>query len=383
MSIIINQNKCNNCKECVNKCKFDAIHITDNFITINDNCVNCNACVRACKTGALSIATKTNTAHNLDKYQGILVVLQVDNDSIMTVSLQLINKAKQLANTLHEKVYAILLGYPNLASSLIEYSIDTVYNYTNPIFNNYNSEQYISAFYNAIQNIKPSIVLIGATNEGRQIASHLANKCATGLTADCTNLKIIDGNLVQVRPAYGGKIMAEIVTENTRPQFATVKNGVFEMPKKIANSNTIIKQIDTSFYSENFKSICLNNTTKSNDITKANIILCLGNGVKKKEDILLFEKVAEKLGAVIGGSRALVEKGYINPQNQIGLSGNGISPRLLITFGVSGSIQFLAGIIGCKNIIAVNKDENATILKVANYSIVADMYDIAHKILDD
>ncbi len=381
MNIIIDNKKCNNCNKCIEKCKFNAIQIT-NKVIINDNCVGCNSCVNACKTGALTLNDTKKKQANYNEYKGVLVFIQVSENKILSTSLQLINKGRELANTLHEKLFAVLLGYPNLAYDLDYYGIDKIINYTNTLFNTFNAEAYISALYETILTVKPSIMLVGATNEGRQLASHLANKCNTGLTADCTDLQILDNNLLQIRPAYGGKIMAEIITENTRPQFATVKNGVFDMPKKLDISNTLIETIDKVYTSKNTKQISITNKEKTNDILNADIILCLGNGVKKKEDLSLFENVAKKLGAEIAGTRALVEKGFITPDRQIGLSGNGVNPKLLITFGVSGSVQFLAGVKSCKNIVAINNDKNATILKVANYSIVHDMYDIAYKILE-
>ena len=379
--IRFDKEKCNMCKKCIEKCKFNAITIKDNFIEINNNCINCNSCVKACKTGALSLINLTQKQSNIDEYKDILVFIQVEENNVLNVSLELINKAFDLAKKLKENVNVVLLGNTNIINSLTSLGINKIYNFTDKSFNVFNAEIYIKALYMLINEVKPSIVLFGATNEGRQIATHIANLCQTGLTADCTNLDIIDGNLLQVRPAYGGKIMAEIVTENTRPQIATVKNGIFEKATKINNSNTQVITYNNIFNSINTSILDRTKKPNINSIEQANILLCLGNAVKEKSDMELFNLVAKKLNATICGTRALVEKGFLSPDKQVGLSGHGVSPKLLITFGVSGSIQFQAGIKSCKNIIAVNLDKNANMLKIANYSIVADRYEIANLII--
>lgn len=382
MSILINNSKCNKCGKCIEKCKFNAITFTEKSISINENCVGCNSCINACEFGALSILNNQAIQEDFDDYHGVLIFIQIVDNCILPVSMELLNIGRKLSNELNEKLYALVLGNSDFVNILSCYKVDKIINYSSNFYNNYNAESYLSAFYNTIMDVKPSIVLIGATNEGRQLASHLANKCCTGLTADCTDLKIVNGNLLQIRPAYGGKIMAEIITKSTRPQFATVKSGVFELPKKDISYTTAIDIKNEVFLPKYTRSITSTKIEQNCDIKNADIILCLGNAVKKKEDMELFIKVAKVLGAEVGGTRALVEKGFISPNKQIGLSGNSINPKLLITFGVSGSVQFLAGIKNCKKIIAVNTDKNSTILKIANYSIVHDIYELAYDIID-
>lgn len=327
----------------------------------------------------------TNILNN-QKSSGILIYLDFRFDhTIETVSLELISQAQILSHKLNEKVYGIVItdNFSLIEKTLSKLPLDKIFIYKNSF--PFNSEIDAQALLDCILNINPSIVLIGSTDKGKIIAPNIAIKLKTGLTADCTDFDFDEqNNLVQIRPAFGGNIMASIITANTRPQIATVRPHIFENNCHLIHKSnpTFIFKDDLKYhYSQEIYHCQPINI--SSDISNASIIVAIGKGIQKKEDISLFEEFAEKIGAKLASSRALVEKGWMPPEKQIGLSGHTVKAKCIITCGISGSVQFMAGMKNCKNIIAINNDINARIFDFAHYPIYGDMYEIVPKLIKE
>ena len=242
-----------------------------------------------------------------------------------------------------------------------------------------------NAFSDFIEKIKPSSVLVGATNIGRSLAPRVAARFKTGLTADCTVLEMRENtDLVQIRPAFGGNIMAQILSPKTRPQFCTVRYKIFSAPKKCENPTGVIENMPVN-KNWNDKRVTVTNTTlkpKVTDLSEADVIVAVGRGFKTPADLEPAKELAELLGGTLACTRPLVENGWMDATSQIGLSGKTVKPKLIITLGISGSVQFAAGMKSSDLIIAVNNDKNASIFDVAHYCIVGDLYEILPELIE-
>ena len=230
-----------------------------------------------------------------------------------------------------------------------------------------------------INKVKPCSILVGATTVGRQLAPRVAARFKTGLTADCTILDMAEStDLIQIRPAFGGNIMAQICTPNNRPQIATVRYKVMNAAERVENptGEVVLESIEEEKLKSSIKVIAVKEKQKRNTIENADVIVAVGRGLKTKEDISMIEELAACLGAEIACTRPLVESGWVEARRQIGLSGRTVRPKLIITCGISGAVQFTAGMNNSDHIFAINSDENAPIFKVADYGIVGDMYKI-------
>lgn len=317
------------------------------------------------------------------KWSGILVYLECYKGHIHKAGIELIGEAYRLSRQTKEEVYVLGIGedMERIQKELTGYPIECAYLYETE--DEYTPLWYEEIATECIRRLKPAIVLIGGTLEGRSLAPRLAVAFQTGLTADCTALSIAeDGGLIQTRPAFGGNVMVSIVTPERRPQFATVRPGVVEAVEKnnLKDTAYIRKTVQN-------KNIDIIRVLKSipveaqEDITKQKVLVVAGRGVKKKEDLVMLRELAGLLGGKMASSRALVEKGWTKAAEQIGLSGNTVSPEYMITCGVSGTVQFMAGMRNTKNIIAINTDANARIFDIAHYPVCADLYDIVPELI--
>ena len=269
-------------------------------------------------------------------------------------------------------------GIKESARELYCFGADKVYVYDNPALENFLIEPYTNVFEDLINKIKPSSILVGATNVGRSLAPRVAARMHTGLTADCTSLEMMDTtDLVQIRPAFGGNIMARIMTPNNRPQFCTVRYKIFAKPerKEVAKDVTLMETTPSMLVSR-AKIIDIEVKPTDVDISEADILVQVGRGIKSKADLAMVEKLAGALNAQMACTRPLVENSWFDAKHQIGLSGRTVKPKLLICIGVSGAIQTVAGMKGSECIIAINSDPKAPIFDVANYGIVGDLYEV-------
>ena len=247
-------------------------------------------------------------------------------------------------------------------------------------------EPYTFVFSDFINKVKPSSILVGATTVGRSLAPRVAARFRTGLTADCTVLDVKENSdLVQIRPAFGGNIMAQINTPNSRPQMATVRYKVMSAPSRQTETSGNINFCDID--SENLTSgIEVKNIIpkeKEHSISEAEVIVAAGRGVKSEKDMAMIRELAQVLNAELGATRPLIESGWIDAKNQIGLSGKTVRPKLIIACGISGAVQFAAGMNNSDYIFAINKDPKASIFKIAHYGIVGDIYDIIPKLINE
>jgi len=295
--------------------------------------------------------------------------------------MELVGKAKELAGVTSQPVYALLIGSGTDAAAdrLLRGGADMVYVYDDPAFDEFLIEPYTFAFADFIEKAKPSAVLVGATNIGRSLAPRVAARFRTGVTADCTMLEMRENsNLVQIRPAFGGNIMARIVTPSHRPQFCTVRYKIFSAPKPADNPRGSLRRMELP--ADKLKSVIkllhIEEKPAQIDISDAKYIVAVGRGFKRKEDLVMVEELAAMLGAQLACTRPLIENGWFDPRRQIGLSGRTVGAELIITIGVSGSVQFAAGMRGCKCIISINQDPNAAIFNIAHYAAVGDMYEL-------
>ncbi len=320
----------------------------------------------------------------MSEYKGILVIAEQNNNIIHKVSYELLNKAKELAQSLNIPLNCLLLGNDGINAKELNYrGADTVFFMKSEIFLVAEEYLYKQNIVNFINENKPEIVLIGATNFGRSLAPRIAAALETGLTADCTNLKIDeDGHLVQIRPAFSDNILAYIKTAHY-PQMATIRYKEFSEAKRDLNREINIVELQPYFCNYDKTNIIKTLNDSDVNITEAEIVVAAGRGIKKKEDLKMIECLAQKLGGVMGVSRALVDAGMTSSAYQVGYSGNRVKPKIYIACGISGAPQHLAGMKESELIIAINSDPSAPIFSIADYGYVGDIYEIIPNLIRD
>lgn len=326
----------------------------------------------------------------IDKeYSGVWVFVEQLEGKLASVTLELIGEAKKLASSLNVQVSAVLLGdkVEAIIPTLFEYGADTVYIIDDPVFHFYRVETYMRAFCYLALKYKPEILLMGATTTGRDLAGAVATTLKTGLTADCTELNIdLDKKiLLASRPAFGGNIMATIVCKDHRPQMATVRPKVMEMPIPKPNRTGLVVREDLKIEEESLKTIVLKivkDQAENVKLDEAKIVVSGGRGIQNQEGVKLLNELAKVLGGVVGGSRGAVEKSLIDHKRQVGQTGQTVSPKLYFAIGISGAIQHVVGLQGSETIIAINTDPECPMMKIATYSIVGDALKILPKLIE-
>jgi len=367
-------------------CPFGAIHYNKGKLEIDQACRLCKMCVRQGPKGVVTFKEDEKILINKDDYKGICVYADSEGGRIHNVTFELIGKALQLAKVISHPVYALLIGNDcrENAEELLSYGVDEVFVYENEKLQDFDVERYANCFADFIEKKKPSTILVGATNVGRCLAPRVAARFHTGLTADCTRLEMKENSdLVQIRPAFGGNIMAQIINPNNRPQFATVRYKIFDAPAKVKDPSGKASYMDVKeeWLKSHNQIIEITKKPKQLDIADVDVIVAVGRGLKSKDDLMMVKELADELGGTVACSRPMVEAGIFDAKHQIGLSGKTVKPKLIITLGISGAIQFTAGMSGADMIIAVNSDPHAQIFDVANYGIVGDMYEIVPKLI--
>lgn len=367
----------------VKLCPFSAINYENGELSINSACKMCRLCVKKGPAGVVEyIEDEVKTPLvNKDDWRGVAVFADCEQGKLHPVTLELLGKAKELAAVTKHPVYAVIIGENNSvnAETLLKYGADVVYSYDDPIFGEFSITTYANAFADFVNKVKPSSILVGATNMGRSLAPRVAARFRTGLTADCTVLEMRENtDLVQIRPAFGGNIMAQILSPKTRPQFCTVRYKIFSAPEKQKNPGGEIKNmaVDKSWVDDRVEVVLSQPKPAVTDLSEADIIVAVGRGLKNPADLEMAKELADLLGGRIACTRPLVENGWLDASCQIGLSGKTVKPKLIITLGISGSVQFAAGMKSSDLIIAVNQDKNASIFDVAHYCIVGDLYEV-------
>ncbi|APF27723.1 electron transfer flavodomain protein [Clostridium sporogenes] len=327
---------------------------------------------------------------NLSDFKGIWIFAEQREGKLQKVALELIGQGKELSKKLGVELTAVLLGYDidDIPRQLISYGADKVLYVNNPLLKNYNTDGYTKVIYDLIQERKPEILLVGATYIGRDLAPRISSRLGTGLTADCTGLGIDNNtrNLLMTRPAFGGNLMATIICDSNRPQMSTVRPGVFQKLEKDANRDGSIENIKVNLKESDIK-IKIKEIVKLakeiEDISEAKILVSGGRGLGSPEGFKLLRELADLMGGAISGSRAVVDSGWIDKAYQVGQTGKTVRPNLYIACGISGAIQHLAGMQDSDYIIAINKDESAPIMQVADLSIVGDYKKILPSMIDE
>ena len=368
-------------------CPFGAIEYRDGKLSINAGCRLCRVCVNKGPKGVITFEEEKEETIDKSAYQGICVYGDVDHGNLHRVTLELIGKAKELAKVIDQKVSVLLIGNdldPNI-EEIKDYGVDEIYVYEHEELKDFDVEKYANCFADFIEQNKPSSILVGATNVGRCLAPRVAARFHTGLTADCTKLEMKENSdLVQIRPAFGGNIMAQIVTSNHRPQFCTVRYKIFDAPEKCHNENCVVEKrtVKDKWLKSHNEILAVNEKPAQEDISEADVIVAVGRGVKSVQDLEMVKELADLLHGTLACSRPMVESGIFDARHQIGLSGKTVKPKLIITLGISGAIQFTAGMSSSDHIIAINSDPHARIFDVADYGIVGDLYEIVPKLIE-
>lgn len=328
----------------------------------------------------------TNINENIkdfSSYKNVWVFAEQRDGAITPVVIELLGEGRKLADEIGVNLCAILLGenVDSMAKELVAYGADTVYTADDELLEKFTTDAYTKVITDAINEFKPEIVLYGATHIGRDLAPRIASRVSTGLTADCTKLEIDpdDKKLKQTRPAFGGNIMATIICPNTRPQMSTVRPGVMEKAEKNDSRDGKIVPISFNLSKDDIRVEVIKTVKTKKDLvslTDANIIVSGGLGMGSPEGFEMLKQLADKLGGVVGASRAAVDAGWIDHSHQVGQTGTTVKPNLYIACGISGAIQHLAGMQNSDFIIAINKNETAPILDIADYGIVGDVKEI-------
>ncbi len=386
--LIVHQDKVTDIAAMVALCPFKALEDNNGKLEINAGCKLCKLCVKKGQPGAMEFVEE-EAGPQVDKslWKGITVYVDHVEGDIHPVTLELLGKARELADKIGHPVQALFLGsgIGDKAHELLHYGVDKVYVVDTPELMDFKIESYTAAFEAYINKVKPSAILVGATSVGRQLAPRIAARFKTGLTADCTILDMHDNtDLVQIRPAFGGNIMAEILTTNTRPQLATVRYKVMNAPErsKEAKGEVIPLEVPAAKLKARMEVLGIIKKEKEKTIESAEVLVVAGRGLKKPEDIAMVRQLAEALGGDVACTRPLVETGWMEAAHQIGLSGRTVRPKLIITCGVSGAIQFVAGMNNSEQVVAINSDPEAPIFKVANYALVGDIYEIIPQLIE-
>jgi len=413
--------KCIACgARCQSSCPKDAIEMNDTGEPIinAEKCIGCRKCIKICPAGAIEIyytpeekrilaeieakakaraeavpeaeevsEEEAAVLARIKEYKGFWVFVEHTEGKPAEVSWELLSVGADLAKARGVELCTVVIGdkVESLCHESFAYGAAKSYLIDDPLFHHYRTEPYYKAICYLVEKYKPEAMLIGATGLGRDLAGAIATELKTGLTADCTDLSTDDrGFLLQTRPAFGGNIMATILTERTRPQMATVRPHVMPMPEKDTTRKGEIVRESIPLTEEDFavKVLEIIEDRKQGyvDIAAADVIVSGGRGMGGRENFALLQELADELGGVVGCSRSAVEAGWMPAERQVGQTGKTVRPKIYIACGISGAIQHLVGMQTSDVIIAINRDKQAPIFEVSTYGIVGDLFQVVPSI---
>lgn len=383
MSVRVLSDKCTCCETCVTACPFGAIEMRDGKAFITEACTMCGACVEVCEFKAIEkIDESTTAAVDLSAYKGVWVFAEQHKGGIASVALELLGEGRKLADKKKTKLSAVFIGHgiKDKVPDLIAHGADIVYVADDPALKDFNDDSYAAVLTTLAKQHKPEVILAGATAIGRSFFPKVASSLNTGLTADCTALDIEaeNGYLHQTRPAFGGNIMATIVTPNHRPQMATVRHKVMKpVPRNDSRTGDVIDVRYTQSGNPRTKVIkTVEEIGETVNICEADIIVAGGRGLGSAKNFVLIAELAKVLGGAVAATRGAVDEGWVPYPHQVGQTGKTVCPKLYIACGISGAVQHVAGMQSSEVIVAINKDPNAPIFNVATYGIVGDVHEV-------
>jgi len=393
--------KCIGCQACLGECKRNAIKMVDGVAWVDPElCVGCGLCVEPCPTGAIFFegklpkrkkpAAEAGATKPLDDSKGVAVFIEVHDGRGAEVAWELTGKARELAEKLGTQVYGFLLGdgVEPVAKEAIAYGCDIVYMMDKPIFKNYLSRVYGKALVDVCCQVKPEIMLLGATPLGRDVSGVVATQLQTGLTADCTGLDIDMGErlLLMTRPTFGGSIMATIWCRERRPQMSTVRPRVMKMPKRDPERRGEIRTLEFETPAGELprviETVARAGEAGEVDIDKASALIVAGRGACDAKNLPMLEELAGLLGGSVACSRAVVEAGLLPYSRQVGQTGKTVAPKVYVGVGVSGAVQHLVGMQGSDKIIALNTDRESPLVQIADYALIGDYQETVPKLIE-
>lgn len=379
--------KCSLCGLCIEKCPFGALTVGETAIDVNANCRMCGLCVRTCPEKAIRFEQRADTVDK-SQWRDFLIFVEQERGDIHPVAFELLGEARKMAAKVDYKVNCVMVGGAGTkenAQTLLEYGADKVFVYEHPGFEGFRADCYADAVADCIAANRPSSVLIGATALGRSLAPRLSTRFHTGLTADCTTLDIKKNtDMVQIRPAFGGNIMAQIAITHSRPQFATVRYRVMDRAQKVdqPRGEVVLCPATDEMTHSRIKILSSEVIDKQKSIEEEEVLVVAGRGVRTEKDVEMCRDLAAALGGQLAFTRPMVENGFGDTAHQVGLSGRTVRPKLIITCGVSGAIQFTSCITGAECVVAINSDPEAPIFKMAHYCVVDDLYQVVPRLTD-
>ncbi len=381
-TLLIDKDTCTGCESCIPTCPFGALSMKEGIAVVDEKCTFCGACVDVCPVSAITLE-KEEKAVTIDTsaYKDVWIFIEHEHGKVANVSFELLGEGRKLANDLGCKLCGMIFAEKadDFIKEVVAYGAEKVYVTENPVLKEYRTDPYACAAVNLIRKYKPEIVLYGATTQGRDFAGTVATTLETGLTADCTGLDIDPESkyLRQTRPAFGGNIMATILDyPNYRPQMSTVRPKVFPMPPRDDSKKGEVIREPLPMTEEQVRTKILEfiKGAEAVNLVDAEIIVSGGRGVGSGENFKVIRELAQVLGAAVGASRAAVDSGWIPYEHQVGQTGRTVRPKIYIACGISGSIQHQAGMKTSDIIVAINKDPEAPIFKIATYGVVGDLF---------
>ena len=391
MSIIYSQDKCTACGQCVETCPFGILRLEGGVLIIDEGCTLCGACVEACGEGALALPeTEGPSPRPAVPPDGVWVFAEQRHGHLAPVALELLGEARRLAALLGVGVAAVLLGdkVEHLAPALLTAGADKVYMAEAAPLADFVEAAYTAALAEIARKYQPEIILAGATYAGRAFIPQVAAMLKTGLTADCTAFAIDTEKrlLQQTRPAFGGNIMATIITPRTFPQMATARPGVFKRLTEPHSQNGQVIRVELASLASPGASRFVRTVEEIKErlpLSEAEVIVAGGRGLKDAKHFRMLEELADLLGGAVGATRAAVDAGWIPYAHQIGQTGKTVSPKLYFAVGISGAAQHMVGMQGSDFIVAINRDPEAPIFKVANIGLVGDLFEILPALIQE
>jgi electron transfer flavoprotein alpha subunit/NAD-dependent dihydropyrimidine dehydrogenase PreA subunit len=388
MTIRVEKSECVGCENCLEACPVGAISMRDGAAFISDKCTSCGACVESCPQGAIKSDASAGVRMDISDFKDVWVVAETAHGNIRPCTLEILGCGRSLADALGQRLCAVLAGkgVSSQVAAMAGNGADVVYLLEDNGLEEGRTLLYVRAITDAILERKPAVVLFAATPFGRELAPRISRRLGVGLTADCTGLDIDQEtkNLLQTRPAWGGNLMATIISPDTRPQMSTVRPGVMKAlpPEPRRKAEVVPLKVNIKPEDQRLNVLELKKELyKHVNLTDAKIIVAGGHGVGSKDGFGLLEELAGLLGAEVAGTRIAVEEGWLPQDRQVGQTGKSVSPELYIACGISGAIQHSAGMLGSKTIVAINTDPSAPIFSIADFAINEDLFKVVPELI--